>query len=365
MDKKQLRAGVIGCGAISDIYLKNMINEFDNLEVVSCAARHLESAQKKAQQYGIKGCTVDELLADESIDMAVILTPAPTHYELIKKALEAGKHVYTEKTITITPETAKELLELSDAKGLYLGSAPDTFLGASWQTARKLIDEGTLGEITSFQISANRDLDLLTSMFGFLRMPGGGICYDYGVYYLTALVSLLGPAARVSAIVKNPKPVRVNIMPQSPEYGKEFSYPNESQVAAVLELESRVSGNFALNGDSVIADQAQFLIYGTKGILKLTDPNQFGGKNMLLANSYDFANPPAWTEVENVFAHEENSRGIGPSEMAAAILSGEKNRAGKEMAYHVLDIIDKMMVSSDSGRFEAVDSTCEKPKPLA
>lgn len=365
MDKKQLRAGVIGCGAISDIYLKNMINEFDNLEVVSCAARHLESAQKKAQQYGIKGCTVDELLADESIDMAGILTPAPTHYELIKKALEAGKHVYTEKTITITPETAKELLELSDAKGLYLGSAPDTFLGASWQTARKLIDEGTLGEITSFQISANRDLDLLTSMFGFLRMPGGGICYDYGVYYLTALVSLLGPAARVSAIVKNPKPVRVNIMPQSPEYGKEFSYPNESQVAAVLELESRVSGNFALNGDSVIADQAQFLIYGTKGILKLTDPNQFGGKNMLLANSYDFANPPAWTEVENVFAHAENSRGIGPSEMAAAILSGDKNRASKEMAYHVLDIIDKMMVSSESGRFEAVDSTCEKPKPLA
>ena len=96
-------------------------------------------------------------------------------------------------------------------------------------------------------------------------------------------------------------------MPQSPEYGKEFSYPNESQVAAVLELESGVTGNFALNGDSVIADQAQFLIYGTKGILKLTDPNQFGGKNMLLANSYDFANPPVWTEVENVFAHAETA----------------------------------------------------------
>lgn len=365
MDKKQLRVGVIGCGAISDIYLKNMINEFDNLEVAACAARHLESAQKKAQQYGIRACTVEELLADESIDMAVILTPAPTHYELIKQALEAGKHVYTEKTITITPETARELLALADEKGLYLGSAPDTFMGASWQTARKLIDEGRLGEITSFQISANRDLDLLASMFSFLRMPGGGICYDYGVYYLTALVSLLGPAARVAAVVKNPKPVRVNVLPNSPEYGKEFSYPNESQVTAVLEMESGVTGNFALNGDSALADQAQFLLYGTKGILKLTDPNQFGGKNRFLANSYDFANPPVWEEVENTFAHEENSRGIGPSEMASAILSGGKNRAGKEMAYHVLDIIDRMMVSSDSGRFEAVASTCDRPEPMA
>lgn len=364
MDKEQLRVGVIGCGAISDIYLKNMMYEFDNLEVVACAANHLENALKKAEKYGIRGCTVDEMLADESIDMVVVLTPAPTHYELIKKALEAGKHVYTEKTITIAPDTAKELLELADEKNLYLGSAPDTFLGASWQTARKLIDEGKLGEITSFQLCANRDLDVLTSMFGFLRMPGGGICYDYGVYYLTALVSLLGPVNRVSAIVKNPKPVRVNVLPQSPEYGKEFSYPNESQVAAVMELENGVMGNFALNGDSVIADQAIFYIYGTKGMLKLTDPNQFGGKNLFLANSSDFANPAVWTEVENTFPHEENSRGIGPSEMADAILSGRKNRASKEMAYHVLDIIDKMMKSSESGCFEQVPSSCVKPEAL-
>lgn len=364
MEQKQLRVGVIGCGAISDIYLKNMINEFDNLEVAACAAGHLENALKKAEQYGIKGCTVEELLADDSIDMVVILTPAPTHYELAKKALEAGKHVYTEKTMTITPKTAQELVKLADEKGLYLGSAPDTFLGASWQTARKLVDEGKLGEITSFQISANRDLDLLTSVFGFLRMPGGGICYDYGVYYLTALVSLLGPVKEVSAKVRNLKPVRVNIAEQSPEYGKEFAYPNESQVCAVIELESGVMGNFALNGDSVLQDQAMFILYGTKGILKMTDPNQFGGKNVFMANSYDFSKPPVWEEVDNTFAHEENSRGIGPSEMADAILSGRKNRAGKEMAYHVLDIIDKMMKSSDSGHFEKVESTCRRPEAM-
>ncbi len=364
MGKERLRTGVIGCGAISDIYLKNMINEFDNLEVAACAARHLENALKKAEQYNIRGCTVEELLADESIDMVVILTPAPTHYELIKRALESGKHVYTEKTMTITPETAGELVKLADEKGLYLGSAPDTFLGASWQTARKLIDEGKLGEITSFQISANRDLDFLASLFGFLRMPGGGICYDYGVYYLTTLTALLEPVKRVCATVRNRKPVRRNVVEQSPEYGKEFSYPNESQVCAVMELENGVVGNFALNGDSVLQDQAMFTVYGTKGILKLTDPNQFGGKNVYMPNSYDFASPAVWEEVDNTFAYEENSRGIGPSEMADAILSGRKNRANKEMAYHVLDVIDTMMKSSESGRFEEVASTCGRPEAL-
>lgn len=364
MEQKQLRAGVIGCGAISDIYLKNMINEFGNLEVVACAANHLENALKKAEQYGIKGCTVEELLADDSIDMVVILTPAPTHYELAKKALEAGKHVYTEKTMTITVETARELVKLADEKGLYFGSAPDTFLGAAWQTARKMIDEGKLGEISSFQISANRDLDFLAGLFGFLRMPGGGICYDYGVYYLTMLVSLLGPVKGAFAMVRNLKPVRKNVMEQSPEYGKEFSYPNESQVCAVMELENGVRGNFALNGDSVLQDQAEFIIYGTKGILKMNDPNGFGGKNIFMANSYDISRQPVWEEIDNVCGYEENSRGIGPSEMADAILSGRRNRASKEMAYHVLDVIDTMMKSSDSGRFEEVASTCERPERL-
>lgn len=169
-------------GAISDIYLTNMIHNFENLEVAACCAGHLEHAKKKAEQYGIKGCTYEEILADPSIEMVVILTPAPTHEGLIRQALEAGKHVYTEKTMTLAPETAAKLIELAEEKHLYLGSAPDTFLGSALQTARKAIDDGLIGEVTSFEACANRDLDLLASIFRFLRMPGGGICYDFGVY---------------------------------------------------------------------------------------------------------------------------------------------------------------------------------------
>ncbi len=194
--KRVMYIGVIGAGAISDIYLKNMMNEFDQLKVIAIAAHHIENARKKADEYGLEACTVEELLANPQIEMVVNLTPVGVHYDLIKAALLAGKHVYTEKTITDGVEKAKELFELAEDKKLYLGAAPDTFLGAAWQTARVAIDEGMLGEIHSFAISANRNNDMLLSLFASLRQPGAGILFDYGVYYITALVSLLGPVSR-------------------------------------------------------------------------------------------------------------------------------------------------------------------------
>lgn len=357
---EKMKTAVVGCGSISDIYLKNMMHKFSNLEVISCCARHLESAVKKAEKYGIKACTFEEILEDSSVEMLVILTPAPTHYELIRRGLMAGKHVYTEKTMTVSAKEAEELLKLAEEKGLYLGSAPDTFLGAALQTGRKAIDDRILGEVTSFEISANREIDFLASIFTFLRMPGGGICYDYGVYYLTALVSLLGPVERVAAIVKNRKEVRKNICKESSDYGKEYSYPNESQVSAVIELENGISGTFSLNGDSIARDLADFKIYGTKGVLTISDPNQFGGDISVIQNGDD--GKVESTLLEPVSPYSENCRGIGPSEMAQAIREGKKNRASKEMAYHVLDTICQMMKSSDTGAFEKVESTCSRPE---
>lgn len=356
-----MKVGVVGCGSISDIYLKNMIEVFDNLEVVACCASHLENALKKGAQYGIRGCTYEEILADPEIEMVVVLTPAPTHYGLIKQALEAGKHVYSEKTITIDLEQAKELAALADEKGLYLGAAPDTFLGAAWQKARQIIDEGKLGDITSFQICGNRNLDWLTSYFKFLRMPGGGICFDYGVYYLTALVSLLGPVAETAAVVENRKPIRVEQNPDSPDFGKEFRYDNEGQVTAILRMESGVTGTFTLNGESLLMDMAAFTIYGTEGVLKLTDPNGFGG-DISLVTFGDWQLREQ--KVENDLPYGENSRGLGPSEMAAAIREGRPNRASKELAVHVLDTICAMMESAEKKGFVPVESTCKKPEIL-
>lgn len=360
----KMKAAVIGCGTISEIYLKNMTTRFVNLEIVACADIVMENAKRRAAQFGLEAWTVEEVLESGEIEMVIVLTPAFAHYEVIRRALLAGKHVYTEKTMTIRSQDAKELLEIAEEKNLYLGAAPDTFLGAALQNARRAIDQGALGEITSFQINANRDLDYIGSRFKIVCAPGGGICHDFGVYYLTALVGLLGPVKRVSAIVRNKARIRKNIWKSSPEYGEDYEYPNESQVMAVIELENGICGNFVVNGDSIGTDLADFKIMGTEGVLKLSDPNEFGGEIELIPNGCRCEDAPKNRILDYGFAYTQNSRGVGPAEMARAIRTGEKNRAGKEMAYHVLDVINQMMESSQSGRFETVESTCSRPAPF-
>ena len=388
MDRK-VRTAVVGCGAISDIYLTNMMNKYSTLEVTACAAAHLENAKRKAAQYGIRGCTYEEILADDTIEMVVVLTPAPTHFELIEQALQAGKHVYTEKPLTDRLEDGARLLDLARRKGLMLGAAPETFLGSCFQTARKAIDDGLIGEVTSFHICANRNIDLLASIFSFLRMPGGGICYDYGVYYLTALISLLGPVDRVSAVVENRKKVRTNIFPQSPDFGREYVYDNESQVTAVVKMENGVTGTFALNGESLMRDLGVFTIYGTKGVLFLGDANQFGGDVQYIPEitGMDDMDRDNKRILEPVSDLSDNCRGVGPAEMARAIRKNEewagknegqagknetagtqdcrkprKTRVDMTMAYHVLDTVCQMMKSGETGRMEQVESTCERPE---
>ena len=143
---KKLGVGLIGCGNISSIYLKNGTTVFDNLEIRAVADLDLSRAQAKATEFGIaKACTVKELLADKSIDAVLNLTVPLAHYTVCKAALEAGKHVYVEKPLAVKLEEGEELAALAKAKGLYLGGAPDTFLGAGIQTCVKLIEDGWIG----------------------------------------------------------------------------------------------------------------------------------------------------------------------------------------------------------------------------
>lgn len=361
MCKKSMRTAVIGCGMISEVYLQNMKDHFRNLDVTACCDTDPARAKLRAEAYGIENRTLEEILEDPSIEMVVILTPVPTHYDLICRALEAGKHVYTEKTMAVTAEEASRLCALADSKGLYLGAAPDTFLGAALQKARALIDRGVLGDITSFNICANRDLNYFTSHYRFLRLPGGGICYDYGVYYLTALVSLLGPVATVAAMTDNLHPVRTDCNPSSPDFGKPYAYENESRVTALMETESGIPGTFTLNGESIHEDLAVFSLYGTKAVLRLTNPNFFGGEMELIWYEGTERKTGA---VENDLPYGQNSRGIGPSEMAEAILAGRQNRASKALACHVLDIIGTIIESSQKRCFLPVKTTCCRPEAL-
>ena len=361
---EKLRVGVVGAGAISDIYLQNMTSVFSNLEVVSICAAHLERAKKQAEKYHLRAYTFEEMLADPEVDLVVNLTPVGVHYELVKKALESGKHVYTEKTIADDPDKARELCALADEKGLYLGCAPDTFLGAALQTARDAIDKGLLGEIHSFAISSTRNNNLLLSALPFLRMPGTGILYDYAVYYVTALVSLLGPVEMAGGIIGHPYKTHTVMLPDKPDFGEEFDYPNESQVSAILKLKNGITGTLHMDADSLSDDEAYFTIYGTKGALKLTDPNWFGGTVYFTPVRMDWRNPES-VALEPVSKYSENSRGLGVSDMADAILNKRRNRANKEMACHVLDVLDAILKCGEEGGFAKIPSECEIPEAFA
>lgn len=365
MKEHPMGVGVVGSGMISDIYLKNMIGRFDILKVEAVCSAHMENAQKKADKYGIAARSFESMLADPSIEMIVNLTPTPVHEQIVRRALEAGKHVYTEKTMTGDHRSAMALAALAREKGLYLSAAPDTFLGAGQQTARAAIDAGAIGEGTSFAFASNRDNAFLTSFYRFLNLPGGGVGYDYAVYYLTALVNLLGPVEQVAATVRAPFSTHIDLNPDYETYGRPIQTPNESEICAVLRMKSGVCGTVHFNNDSgVLQDQSYLAVYGTKGILYLPSPNDFGGTVRLLRTSDGPGGQAAMETLQNRHAFSEDSRGVGPAEMAWSIRKGRACRASAEMPCHVLEVIDAIIESGASNSFVDVRSSCARPAAL-
>jgi len=360
----QMTVGITGAGAISDIFLQNMINRFEILNVKSICSRNFAKAEKKASQYGIQATTYEAMLQDPEIDIIVNLTPADAHFEIIKAALSAGKHVFTEKAMAETFQQARDLCRLADEKGLVLGSAPETFMGSACQTGSKAVREGLTGEVTSFHIQANRNLDLLTSFAPSLRVPGGGIGMDYGIYYLTEVLSILGPVRQVAGIRRNPQHVRENIIPNHPEFGQPFTIADETQLYGFIELANGICGTIHLNGESILQDEGGIEIFGKKGILRLPCANYMGGQVAFAPQSSDWSKRTESTVLESQYTFSDNSRGIGVADMAWAICAGKRNRASKEMAAHAVEVFEALYQSSDDGQRKTLTSTFEMPEAM-
>ena len=364
---KPVPIGIIGAGMISRTYLDSLIAKFDIIKVEAIADRSGERAGELAKEYGIRAVTVDQILEDETIEIIVNLTPPGAHEEVIEKILNSGKHAYTEKCFALTTDIAAKLCRLADEKGLYLGCAPDTFFSGWAQSARRLIDSGVLGTITSFAMVGNRDNERLLSAMDYMNRPGGGIILDYSVYYLTNLINMLGPVRRVSANIKAPYPTHVNQFELSPHFGETFDSPNESQFYSVLELENGITGTVSINADSVFFDQTYYAVYGNKGIMYLGCPDWFAGQVYIYDNTYDFAQAETPKRIlqENPFGFNKDSRGVGVADMAWAIREGRGARASKERAFHVMNIQECMVKSHENnGVFITVNSTCERAQPL-
>jgi predicted dehydrogenase len=359
MKIQPVKTAIVGCGAISDAYLNTMIAKFKILDVVGCYDRHLEKAQARSQKYGIKVLSLEEILADDSIEIVVNLTTPMAHYAVIKQLLEAGKHVYTEKVLSVELEHAAELVKIADQKNLYLGAAPDTFLGSAIQTARYVVDSGMIGEVSSCYCALTRDADILNRAFPFTAKPGGGFGFDVGIYYITALLSILGPVKEVSGIVQTRRPERPDYSLE--HFGESFQVECENLMTGILQFECGTVGNVLFDSNSVfiLPEQPSLVLFGTMGVMYMADPNHFGGevKVILKGNNEPFI-------MQQSHAFSDEYRGLGVAEMAWAMRMGRKNRASKELAYHALDVLYGIVRSSETKSIQLVGSTFEKMPPI-
>ena len=357
MDK--VKTAVVGCGTISDIYMTNMTNgKFEILELVACSDMMTQRMEEQAAKYGCKAMTLDEICADPEIEMVLDLTPPGAHYSINKQCLLAGKHVFSEKMIASELWQGKELVELAEEKKLRLGVAPDTFLGASVQTAKYIVESGLIGTPLSCRASVSRNYGIFGEILPHLCKKGGGIALDMGGYYLTALAAILGPAQSIGAFAATHEPVRTNSRVGSPMMGQQYELEVPNVLAATIRYENGVLGTLHMNSETVVDEKSCLEICGTDGILSMGNPNRFGDPVILKRHKRP--------EVEFPLTHgfDANSRGLGAAEMGWAIRAGRPHRAEKEMAYHVFEMIHGILISARSGEFYRMESTFTIPAAL-
>ncbi len=355
---KKVMAAIVGCGAISGVYLKSIQENFTSIEVVACSDLSEERMRKTAERYQVRAMSWQEILKEPSIEMVLNLTGPSAHYPLSKQAMEHGKHVYSEKMMAVDYQDGKRLCALADQYGVRFGCAPDTFLGGGLQTARYAADHGLAGRILSGVISLTRDYRVFGENLPHLYQRGGSILYDMGGYYFTAACSILGNVKRVSAFGKKTEEAHRVLRAGAPLYGQELAVEEENVAAAILEFEDQTLVTVHFNSGTILNETFHLEFYGEKGILRLGDPNTFGGRVTLEKAQNE---PTAFP-----FTHgfQKESRGLGAAEMAWAIRNGRPHRAGKEMALHVLEIIHGIFISIKTQRIYEMETTFERPEPL-
>jgi predicted dehydrogenase len=352
-----LRVGVIGVGNISAQYFAH-IPSLPNLELVAVADVNEERAREVAAEQGVRALTVDELLADAGIDAVLNLTIPAVHAAVGIRALESGKHVYGEKPLALNPAEAEPMLALAVERGLRVGSAPDTVLGTGIQTARQVLDAGSIGEPIAAAIHWSAPgHELWHPAPAFYYQPGGGPLFDMGPYYLTSIVTLFGPIARVSGVatVSN----RERTVATGPLAGQAIPVDVATHVSALLEHENGLTTTLTVSFDVWKSRAPLFEVFGTEGTMAVPDPNRFDG---------DVEIAPAatreWETVAVSAGWADAGRGFGLADMARAIETDRPHRASGELAFHVLEVMDGILHAAADHAVVEIASTVERPAPV-
>ncbi len=353
-----INVGIIGCGNVSSQYL-NAAKFFQAFRIAALADLERERAQARADEYGVgKVLSVDDLITDPEVDLVINLTIPSAHAAVNRQILEAGKSVYSEKPLGTVREDATPILEIAESRGLRVGCAPDTFLGAGLQTSRKVLDDGWIGEpiaATAFMIS--RGMEMWHPDPTFFYQPGAGPLFDVGVYYVTALVNLLGPVSKVASTAVTTFSER--LVTSQPNFGTRIPVGTPTHISGLLTFESGTVATLMTTFDVWASELPRIEIYGTEGTLSVPDPNTFGGPVRIKR-----ANAPEWTTLPLTHGYTENSRGLGVADMAHALASGRAHRASGRLAYHVLDVMQSTLEAAEAEQTLTLSSRAERPAPF-
>jgi predicted dehydrogenase len=368
MNLNPVKTAVIGCGNISSIYLENSA-KWDILDLVACADLDLSRAESQSAKFNVpRALSVAEVLADPDIELIINLTIPAAHAEVGLAALRAGKSVYNEKPLAISRADGQLLLQEAQARGLRVGNAPDTFLGGGLQTCRQLIDAGEIGTpVAASGLMLIRGPEAWHPDPGFLYQVGAGPLFDIGPYYLTALISMLGPIRRVTGSARITYPERT--IGSGPKKGQKISVETPTHIASILDFASGPVATLVTSFDVAVSAGAAINLYdiggalleiqGTAGTLSMPDPNSFGGP--VRVRSLGEAD---WREIPLTHAHTGNSRCLGVADLAYALRTDRPHRANGELAYHVLEVMHAVLEASRTGQHLELTSTCERPALL-
>ena len=366
----RLNVGIIGCGNISTTYL-TLAPLFRTIAVTAVADIDMSAAQSRADEFGVRAQSVEDLLAADDIDIIVNLTIPAAHYSITRQILEAGKHAYSEKPLVLSLNEGKELRDLAAARGLRIGSAPDTFLGGSHQLARTALDEGLIGAVVGGTCHVmSFGMEHWHPNPDFFFKAGAGPILDLGPYYVTNLVQLLGPVRAVSAMATTPFATRT--IKNGPRLGETMNVETPTNIHALLEFSSGVVITLAASWDVQAHRHEAIEIYGASGSLYIPDPNEFGGEVQLASS--DIA-PAALPSNEHPFGklNEEADNGMaianyrcaGLADMADALVNGGQHRCNMDMALHVIDVLSSILLAGEKRRWIEMTTSCDRPEPLS
>ena len=360
----RLGVGIIGCGNISTAYLR-LAPLFKGLNLVAVADIDSNAAQARAAEFGVRADSVDGLLAASDVDIVVNLTIPDAHFAVSRQVLEAGKHVYSEKPYVLRLDEADALAELAEAKGLRIGSAPDTFLGGSHQQARALIDAGSIGSIHGGTCHVmSQGMEHWHPDPDFFFRPGGGPILDLGPYYICNLVQLLGPVQKVTSFTGMASDTRT--IRNGPRNGETVPVETPTTIHSVLSFANGAIITLLASWDVWASNHPIMELYGTNGTMDLPDPNFFGGKLTVTERGGDpveksWDHPFSIANFEDVHA---NYRGAGLADMALAISDDRPHRCNDAFATHVVEVMTAILEAGETGNVMTLTTTCSRPDAM-